>query len=145
MNFDKNKGFSLTELMVVIAIIGILAAIALPMYQRYVENSRLTQAKAVALQLQQELQQIKLRNGAIAATDVTTLNAANGKVAALTRENGLTPFFTFTVVLTDNKAFVNASPIGTSKKGLYADSAGNAFKCATAALVAAHSTSCEKM
>lgn len=36
----KNKGFSLIELMIVVAIIGILAAIAVPSYQSYVNKSR---------------------------------------------------------------------------------------------------------
>lgn len=42
---DREKGFTLVELMIVVALLGILAAVAVPLYRGYISNARTTEAK----------------------------------------------------------------------------------------------------
>lgn len=50
---DLSHGFTLIELMITVAIVGILAAIAYPSYTQYVERARRQEAIAVMLEVQQ--------------------------------------------------------------------------------------------
>lgn len=51
-SFKRSSGFTLIELMIVVAIIGILAAIAVPAYSNYVLKGKRSDAKAELLKVQ---------------------------------------------------------------------------------------------
>ena len=55
MRFTNNAGFSLVELMVVIVIIGVLAAVSIPIYSSSVEKAKRAEADATLGSLHRQL------------------------------------------------------------------------------------------
>jgi type IV pilus assembly protein PilA len=66
-----NGGFTLVELMIVVAMVGVLAAIGLLGYRRYIHSSQGSEAKAM-------IQGIKVGQEAYKAEFLTYLNASQG-------------------------------------------------------------------
>lgn len=69
------RGFTLVELMIAVAVVGILAAVALPSYQDQVRKSRRSEAQAVLLNMAGRQQQFLLDTRAY-ASDATALGVA---------------------------------------------------------------------
>ena len=55
MTINKIKGFTLIELMIVVAIIGILASVAIPSYQDYTRRAQATEGLTIAGELKAKI------------------------------------------------------------------------------------------
>ena len=71
----KPGGFTLIELMIVVAIVGILAAIALPAYNQYVVRGKLTEAYSNLLAIRVQSEQWFQDNRTYAGMPCSTTNA----------------------------------------------------------------------
>jgi type IV pilus assembly protein PilA len=72
MKQKAQKGFTLIELMIVVAIIGILAAVAIPAYQNYVVKAKFSEVESVANAYKTAVANCAQETGGLADCDLGT-------------------------------------------------------------------------
>lgn len=102
--FTRNDGFTLIELMIVIAVIGILAAIAIPNYTEYVLRSKVSEAGSTLSQLRVSMEQYYQDNRSYDAAPAAAAGVCGVAVSA--RDS---TYFTYTCSTATHGA---CTPIG---------------------------------
>jgi len=108
-SLNKAKGFTLIELMIVVAIIGILAAVALPQYQSYTQKAKYTEVVLASSSYKTALEVCAQVEGTLL---IATCGHSLGGVPAAAGASGIVTSVTITAGAADaTNAVVTVVPV----------------------------------
>ena len=99
---NAQKGFTLIELMIVVAIIGILAAIAIPAYQDYIARSQMSEALSLTSGLKTAVSEVYSQDGSCpinGTAGIATTTDIKGSYVLSVATGGVTPACTITATM----------------------------------------------
>ena len=113
----RNSGFTMIEIMIVVVILGVIAAVAIPSYNNYIERTRIATARTKLQENATKLGRLYLRKNSFAGASAELGVASDA-------------YFEYSVDSASAESYlIKAKTHGDIKKSIYFDHLGVTYIC----------------